>query len=500
MSAPVLARLQQVLFTSRIYDLTLVPALPAAVNAVPFASKRSAAACAYAEGRIPAPPQPDGSHDGTFRWLADTGPDADGMRALNDWLQRHHRWDAHMWRTDVLAERLSHWLAREDRIALSLDGDAFTAWRRAIGRSAKHLSRASLPPSGDWRRLLVHRGRLAALCALSSRPRPISDALTALGRDVDAQILADGGHVSRSPAIALAALSLLTDMRDMLQAHGVEAPEGLISAIDRSVPFIKGLCHPDGGFALMQGASADTAALIEEIIAATGSKGRTMTAAPHTGFHRLRAGQTTILFDAGATPGRAAGLPAAGAFELSVGRMRLIGGCGVRLGTTATIGVWQTALARTAAQSTLIIDDKDGDIRADAHVERREHEGARLIEITHDAYVRKMGIQHRRTLYLGADGSDIRGEDMLTGQGSKPFSIRFHLHPDVSASMVAGGGEVILKPKRGRGWHFHTRYPVRLEDSVNFFDGRQHRAQQIVILGNHEPTTTTVKWRLAMEG
>jgi hypothetical protein len=39
-----------------------------------------------------------------------------------------------------------------------------------------------------------------------------------------------------------------------------------------------------------------------------------------------------------------------------------------------------------------------------------------------------------------------------------------------------------------------------LEESVCFFDGQQHRAQQIVILGNHKPNETTIKWRFKMEG
>ena len=39
-----------------------------------------------------------------------------------------------------------------------------------------------------------------------------------------------------------------------------------------------------------------------------------------------------------------------------------------------------------------------------------------------------------------------------------------------------------------------------LEESISFFDGRQHQAQQIVILGNHEPEETIVKWRIAIDG
>lgn len=492
------ARFRDGMFASGLYDLLLGRTPASDVTEQPFAPARTAAACALADSRVPPTDVPSAETTGNFRWLAGTVPDPAAAAVIAAWLRNNERWNAVSWRADVLAERLSHWLAQDGTISTVLDAAAFARWRLAVARGARHLARAPLPPESDWRRLAVHRGRLASLLALGGRQKAMSDALGALGRDVERQVLADGGHLSRAPQASLAALSLLSDIRDLLMRARIEPPEGLVSAIDRSVPFIKGMCHADGGFALMQGATAEYTELIEDVLAASLSRGKAMSAAPHAGFHRVRAGQTALILDTGATAGRAAGLPAAGALEISVGRTRLIGGCGARLGADGAQAAWQAALGRTAAQSTLIVDDKDGDIGADAVAERREQDGARLIEMTHRAYERAFGLQHRRTIYLAADGADIRGEDVLTGGRAKPFLIRFHLHPEVRASMVAGGGEVILKPPRGAGWRFHSPFPVMLDESVSFFDGRQHRAQQIVVLGNHEPRSTTIKWRLAM--
>ncbi len=498
MTGQLVARMRDMIFASKLYDVALGNGVPAAVSTVPFSPARSAGACDLAEGRFPATLPPASETKGNFRWLAAHVPDQQAAAVVAEWLKLNRNWSATGWRSEILAERLSHWLNRDTAMLSLFDAEASEAWRRAIARSAKHLPRAHPLSADDWRRLLVRRGQLAACRALDAPAARLGELLHLLGEDVDAQIRADGGHCSRRPPIALAALSLLIDIRDMLSAGGIEPPTGLVSAIDRMVPFIKGLCHGDGGFTLLQGTTSEPSALIEEILAASGCKGRAMSSAPHTGFHRLRAAQTALIVDAGATPGRAAGLPAAASFELSTGRTRLIGGCGMRLKDARGADPWRDALSRTAAQSTLVIDDRDSATTADTHVERRDQDGARLIEISHDAYRLSIGIHHRRLIYLSADGTDVRGEDVLSGGGSRPFSIRFHLHPDVRASMVAGGGEIILKPPKGRGWRFHCRFPVMLEDSVNFFDGRQHRAQQIVILGNHEPSETTVKWRLAM--
>ena len=499
MSQPFTEHVREIVFGSRLYDLVLGRRVPRSLATVTAMSPATAMACDLADLKLPAAPGEINPRDPSFRWLANA-PDSKGAWAAMDaWMQANKRWRADAWRGDILGERLIHWIGVFGELSPHLPTAERDQWAAEIDRAARHAWRVSLHGIPPWRRFLLHVGRVSAALAMPGNESRLASALSALGQDVDRQVAGDGGHVSRAPSVSLAILALLIDVRAMLAARGHEAPSGLISAIDRSVPFIKALCHGDGGFALFNGATAGYPDLILAIVEASGCRGRAMTAAPHTGYHRLRAGQTTIIVDSGSNDGVKSPYHSVASFEVSIGRVRLLGNCGTRLATESKKSPWPTALASSAAQSTLIIADKDSDPAAEARTERRDHEGARFIEISHQGYRAAFGIEHRRAIYLNADGSDIRGEDTLAGGSSKPLSVRFHLHPDVRASMVAGGGEVIVKPPRGRGWRFISHHPVMLEESVSFFDGRQHRAQQIVILGNHEPATTTVKWRFAME-
>lgn len=491
--------IRELIFRSAVYDWLLPSRAPDSVRA-PQGIKGLGALAAWAADRlpIPGPGTPLRIRD-DFRQLdpAIAHPD-DTWPGIGEWIKRHRRWAPATWRADILGERLTRWLSVFDIIGPGIDPSDRELWAAEILREARHLNRAPLDGLAPWRRIVVHQARINAAIALPELETGLQRRLSDFGHDVDRQILGDGGHVERAPARALAVLAILTEIRDALLGHHIEPPTALISAIDRMVPFIKMLLHGDGGFALIGGASANTHDLIDAVIQASGSKGRAMASAPHSGFHRLRAGQTTLIADCGRTlSGGVYRAPAS--FELSTGKVRLIGNCGTRLIDDNARGQWLDALASTAAHTALVINDKDAGIVTDARVDRRDHDGARLIEMGHDGYVSETGIRHTRTVYLDASGSDVRGEDVLTGGGSQPFSVRFHLYPDVRASMVSGGGEVIVKPPRGRGWRFTTRYPVRLEDSVSFFDGRQHRTQQIVILGNHEPDKTVVKWRFAID-
>jgi len=492
-----LERCLNTLYRSPIYNLYLGRRLPPHITSTVFDHNLSADALCYAEGSNPIKSHLEATKFGHFRTLSVMSNDiAETNRTLAAWFTSHDRFNADTWRADILGERVTRWINAFPAIAPSMKIQMSALWLMQIRRHARHLNRAPSKSIPAWRRFLYHQGRIVSALALKDLSSTLPERLRAFGHDVDQQILTDGGHVSRAPAITLAILAILIEIKDALITHHIEAPSGLVSAIDRMAPWIKGMRHGDGGFALINGATSSTGDLIDKILAASGSRARAMSDAPHSGFYRLRSGQTIILFDSGRSGSDTHDQRGPASFEMSVGKQRIFSNCGTRLGNDSGADTWREVLRATAAHSTLVIDDKNMGPVNHVHADRRDHDGARLIESTNDGYQSIFGIEHRRSIYLDAAGTDIRGEDRLFGGGSKAFSVRFHLHPGVSASMVEGGGEVIIKPSRGRGWRFQSDHPIMIDESINFHDGRQHRNNQIVILGNHEPKETIVKWRM----
>jgi len=114
---------------------------------------------------------------------------------------------------------------------------------------------------------------------------------------------------------------------------------------------------------------------------------------------------------------------------------------------------------------------------------------------------------HHRRIYLSANGEDLRGEDKLEfPQGKKrpefnSFAIRFHLHPDVQATLTNSGQAVVLKTLKGEGWKFRTAgATLSLDRSVYLGKaGELRRTQQIVLEGEGKAPDTTVKWALQRE-
>ena len=100
---------------------------------------------------------------------------------------------------------------------------------------------------------------------------------------------------------------------------------------------------------------------------------------------------------------------------------------------------------------------------------------------------------------MSPDGSEILGEDRLEGTGGRSFVLRFHLHPNVQATIIQHGKAVLLKPRKGPGWKLSVSdQDIFLEDSV-YLDGsvRPRRCQQVIICGKLYGQGAIVNWSLA---
>jgi uncharacterized heparinase superfamily protein len=113
-----------------------------------------------------------------------------------------------------------------------------------------------------------------------------------------------------------------------------------------------------------------------------------------------------------------------------------------------------------------------------------------LLHTSHDGYVPRFGVIHRRVLMIAPDGSRLDGEDTVSpvpgGRvkgGETDYALRFHLHPAVKASRLSDARGVMLVLPNRDVWTFEALDDkVDLEDSV-FLAGNDgpRRTAQIVI-------------------
>ena len=85
------------------------------------------------------------------------------------------------------------------------------------------------------------------------------------------------------------------------------------------------------------------------------------------------------------------------------------------------------------------------------------------------------------------------------------FHLRFHLHPQVSATLQSGGSSVLLVSHGGHGWQFRfapqADQILKIEESVFMgHEGIPQRCQQIAIAGTLQPKDTQMKWAMRYVG
>ena len=453
-----------------------------------------------------------------FTWLRDLralGTDGARMRAralVQEWIAAPAL-EPLAERPDVAGARIAAWLGHYDFFAASADDGFRQRLMARLVADARGLAAALPTEELDARALTALKGLIAAAVALPEHAAFLTRALRVLPQEIARQILPDGCHCERSPAQLLGALQDLTEIRALLQAAQAQPPTALANAIERMAPALRALRHGDLGLALFNGSKEDNGALIDLVLTQAGRAGRAPTALTDGGFHRLQAGRSVLIVDTGAPPPpKIDRFAHAGtlSFELSVGRDRMI----VNVGAAPAAGPeWRDATRATAAHSTLVIaDTSSSELRPDGlgrrpevvEVQRQEANGAHWLEASHDGYRRPFGAIHRRRLYMSESGEDIRGEDVVEPvsdtAGPHAFAVRFHLHPDVVASILQDGETVLLRLPSGTGWQLRADgAAVALEESI-YLGGAQLRRTEQVVLSSLPDGPQHVKWAITKVG
>mgnify|MGYP001190811537 CR=1 FL=1 len=448
----------------------------------------------------------------SFDWLRDmraVGTEAARIQARNylmNWAAANQKWRTLSWRPDVLSTRVCNLLTYAEFISAGGDENFAKLYLESVGRQTKHLRRVARFISDGLDKMVVTKALVYTALCLPGGASHLPSLLKRVSSICEKQILSDGGHIERNPEAQLTVLRHLIDIKDILETSHIEIPETLEAAIDRAVPMLRFYRHGDGGFALFNSSTEGEPWLIDVVLAKAGTRGKPSPSATDTGFERIVANRTLFICDTG-TPSVNAEVAHAGSlsFEMSVGKQRMIVNCG---GYTGRDEGWRFAQRATAAHSTLIVGDKNssellpngavGEPSAWVTCERKETEGSTWLVVSHDGYRKSHGLIHERRIYVDASGTDVRGEDILEGLGEHKFSIRFHLHPSVKASLVKDGASVLLRLPDKSGWRVRCSGGVAsLQESVYLGDGvRSRRSEQIVISGATRQGDAQVKWAL----
>lgn len=446
-----------------------------------------------------------------FTWLGDVlavpveGP-REALRLTLEWRRLFGRWNAFAWSGLPLERRVFNWACGlADMIGLAAEAEQ-AGLCQDLARQARALLSGPGAPDRAAERAIAAGVAGAALAGRAGETL-LKAALGRLERALPDAVLPDGGHASRAPERTLDLLLDLLALDDGLSQRGRQAPPEMARAIDRLFSAVRALTLADGRLACVQGGAEGRSSHVRAALAADDGAGRRPDVLPDSGYHRLEAGQMQVLVDAGA--------PATGiwstsavaqplAVEIVVAGRRLI----TQVGWTPDNDA-PAALRLADGGSTVSLDESSAGapvrgarldllgprlVGGASHVwaDRATAPEGTLLDMGHDGWLRALGLWHQRSLFLTPQG-ELRGEDAFTplkpGDPSGPrryvaYTVRFHLDPDVSASVARDRRSVLLRAGGQAGWRLRNdATDVLVEPSIHYRNGEVRRTSQMVLKG-----------------
>jgi uncharacterized heparinase superfamily protein len=287
------------------------------------------------------------------------------------------------------------------------------------------------------------------------------------------------------------------------------------------MPMLRFFRHGDGSFALFNGMSNAPSHLLATLLAYDDTHGVPMANMPHSGFQRLDAGTMTVIMDTGPPPPPNVSHEAhAGclSFELSAGPGRIVINCGM---PSTGRDNWRAFARGTPAHSTLTYHGASSCQFVELTAMKRFLQGSpivsgpsnvesyrevmangTLLTTSHDGYLERFGVIHRRVLMAAQDGSRLDGEDTVSPApggrfkgAATDYALRFHLHPAVKASRLGDARGVMLVLPNREVWTFEALDDkVELEDSVFLAgnDGPRRTAQ--IVIHQDSRQASSIRW------
>jgi uncharacterized heparinase superfamily protein len=440
------------------------------------------------------------------------------------WLNRERGHPPAALTPDVRARRVISWIAAGYWLLDGLEPEEYDTFTRGLGAEMLRLQ-------AGWRQARAGEGRLTALTALTlarlafeEDVAEITPAAGLLTAEIDRQIFADGGHVSRNPAVLVSLLLDWLPLKTCFEARGLAAPTRLLYGIEHALGMLRYLRFGDGSIARFNGMGAADPSALATLMAYDERPTPALDIATGSRYARLARGPMVVIADVGRPPPlEVAGAAHAGclSIEVGVGRALLLVNAGH---PSAPDGDWRPLARATASHSTLTLGERSsarllrtgripGMMEAPPIIQQGAVE-ARVVhtadgvvlEAAHHGYVARCGLVHRRRIAVADGGDRLDGLDRIdahpgAGVHEVPFAVHFHLAPETTVTTAPGGltirdQRLVLDLADGSRWLFEADAAGRaaIEESFAFAGAAGPRPSLQIVLRGTTTGGTAVGW------
>lgn len=432
---------------------------------------------------------------------------------FDDWQATFRSQKGTAYLPEVAARRLISWFSYSNFLLHEADEARYIKFMRSIEDHMRYLSMSGSHAADGMPRLLSLISLAYAGLCVAEQEQFAHSQVRLMCAELDRQVLADGGHISRDNSVLASILLDLLPLRQCFVTLNQTPPTPLVAAINRMLPMIHYMRLGDGMMSRFNGAGTTLPDTLSTAMAYDDASNKALREARHSKYYRLQRGNVVLLMDGGKPPALDLSQKAhAGclSFEMSSGTCPLIVNCGAappvyqHLAPNARATVSHSTLTVNNRSSANFIHDKkpkkhkmasllDGPPNVEAHYDH-DAESFQIVG-SHDGYLEQFGLVHHRLIALSKDGYTVTGEDwievpqhtkqVVEGGLGWPFAVHFHIHPDVMTTRASDGKSLTLTLPDTQVWKFSADGGlIYLEESTFYADfAGPCQAVQAVIRG-----------------
>lgn len=441
-------------------------------------------------------------------------------RLAVEWTIRYRHGTGAAWEPDVMSRRIISWLSHAGFLLDGTDARLYDALTRSLASQAVRLS-------ATWRDSQSGISRLQSLTALllvqlcvEGQGRYVASTERAFMKELKSEILPDGGHISRNPAVLIDIILDLLPLKQCFLSREHPLPAEFGETLQRMISMLRLMRLGDGKLSRFNGVSTPPMAGLATILGYDNEPDQLLRHATSSQYVRLERDTTVVISDVGGTPPlKAASKAHAGclSFEMSSARCALFVNSGAPAPPDAQ---WVPTARATASHTTLCLgDEASATLVQNPKLEQRlgaqplvgpnlveasleEHGGSLELHALHGGYLNTFGLVHRRSLVLQESGRRLLGVDRIEGHKVKvrlrkdvPFAIHFHLHPDVACRRGSETEGIELTLMNGHKWILSAEgADLSVEDSTYFADTSGPRSTLQIVARGATFGESEVRW------
>jgi len=373
-----------------------------------------------------------------FTWLRDLRAQGDNSarrlarQLIINWIDRNQDWRLYPWQVGITGHRVANWIGLYDFFCSSADDSFRGLFFREVARQVRHLIYSWKYAPTPLERLFALKGIIYSAVAFPGENSRLAALLPQLEKEIQVQILSDGGHESRCPQTHLVVLRDLIDIRAMLRLIHHEIPPFLQAYISQMAPIVRLFRHGDGELATFGNGPHIPSPVIDMALSLADVRGRPPERAPILGFERCANKSNLILLNVGARIANDGPMlleEGTGSlnFEWSIGRDRLV--------------IQGDLILQTQEGGQFQILDPVGTTSIQHH--RAHQKGHTLLDVAYTP-LGALPFSHRRQLCLSGDQPSLRGEDTIQAPCEAIYGIRFVLDKSIEASFISGRRGIMI--------------------------------------------------------